>query len=190
VNILGVDLTDSYIRTARRRAEQERLPCEFHIGDAFEFIAPRACDAAINWFTSFSYSQDDQANLRQLKNIFASLKPGGRFLLDFMNIPGVMANFRQAVIDRPKCPELVGVVVLHENSADFLAGMMESDWTFIYPDGRRVGHHISTRMYMPHEIARMLRACGFNDIQLFGSAEGEPLDRTSKRCIAFARKPS
>ncbi len=189
IQIIGVDLVESYVRTARQRATEANLPCEFHVGDACNFVSPRPCDAAINWFTSFGYTPDDEHNILTLRRVFESLKPGGRFLMDYLNVPGVMANFRASHVDRPTAPALANVIVIHETRPDFLKGMIDSDWTFLYPDGRRITRRVSTRAYMPHEIVSLLRRCGFEDIHLLGSADGEPFERTSRRCIVLATRP-
>lgn len=189
VRMIGVDLTATYVQTARRRAEAERLPCQFEVGDAFTFVCPEKCDAGINWFTSFSYSPDDALNQRQLQNLFDSLKPGGRLIMDYINISRVMMDFRQNIASRPTAPALEGLIVLQENTPSFQSGMMHSDWTFIHSNGRRVEKHFSMKMYMPWDVVRLLTRCGFEAIQLFGSVEGEPFDRMAKRLIVLARKP-
>jgi len=189
VNVIGMDITESYVEVARNRAGERNLPCTFHHGDAREFVASEPCDAAINWFTSFGYEEDDRQNIKMLERVFESLKPGGRFALDYLNTARVMAEFRQWYIDRPESEELSGLIVLHETKTDYARGMMESDWTFLYPDGRRVVKDLAVRMYMPHELVAMLRQCGFIDIELFGSVEKEPMDRLSRRCIVVSRKP-
>ena len=45
-------------------------------------------------------------------------------------------------------------------------------------------------MYLPHEIVGLLRRCGFGDVELLGSIEGEAFGLDTPRCIAVARKPS
>ncbi|MCI0363664.1 MAG: class I SAM-dependent methyltransferase [Phycisphaerales bacterium] len=189
MHVLGVDRALSYIHRARNRAAQANLQCEFHVADAFEFSAPQPCDAAINWFTSFGYTPDDDRNIQMLHRAVESIKPGGRFIMDYLNIPRMMADFRPSIINRPTGNDLDGLIVLNEQKADYKTGLMHSDWTFLYPDGRRIVRQVATRMYMPHELGRLLETAGFVDIQLFGSTDGEPFDRTSRRCITMARKP-
>ena len=40
-----------------------------------------------------------------------------------------------------------------------------------------------------HEIVGLLKRCGFGDVELFGSIEGEAFGLDTPRCIAVARKP-
>ncbi|MDY7109191.1 MAG: class I SAM-dependent methyltransferase [Planctomycetota bacterium] len=189
VRVIGLDLIDSYVEVARHRAAESDLPCTFHCGDAHAFIAPEPCDAAINWYTSFGYDEDDAQNIRVLQCAFDSLKQGGRFALDYHSTAKILADFRETHVDRPGVGGREGLIVLHENEADFARGVICGTWTAIYPDGRRVVHHVETRMYLPHEIIAMLRRCGFVEPALFGSVEKIPFDRASPRCIVTARKP-
>src|SRR5690242_1224968 len=48
MSIIGVDQSRSYINKASQQASARGLPCQFSVGDAFEFIANPVCDAAIN----------------------------------------------------------------------------------------------------------------------------------------------
>jgi SAM-dependent methyltransferase len=82
VEVLGVDITPAYVERATAAAAAEDLPCRFECADAFEYVAPAPCDAAINWFTSFGYAPDDRQNLRMLQRVHDSLETGGRFRRD------------------------------------------------------------------------------------------------------------
>lgn len=189
--VVGVDQVKSYVEQASREAASRELDCAFHCADAGEFVSPKPCDAAFNWFTSFGYSADDTQNIRMMQRVFDSLKPGGRFVLDYLNFPRMFANMQPGIISRPKLDgtPLEGLIVLQESKPDFLRGMMESDWTVIYPDGRRTVRHLATRMYLPGDLVRMLKQAGFVEPKLYGWIDGEPSAHTSKRCIVSARKP-
>lgn len=188
MRVIGVDLSQTYIESAQRQAAAESLPCVFHCADAFEFVAPEPCDAAINWFSSFGYCQDDRQNIRMLQRAYESLKPGGRFVIDFQNLPRVFSQYRESHVDRPAHTGVQGLVVLHEYTPDFARGMFDSCFTFLYPDGRRLEKRFSVRMLMPHELIGMLRACGFEDFKLSGWINGEAFSVRSRRCIITARK--
>jgi SAM-dependent methyltransferase len=189
VRVIGVDQTAAYVEQARRTARDEGLPAEFHCGDAFEFLPAQPCDAAVNWFTSFGYDERDEVNVRMLERAFAAIRPGGRFAVDYLNIPRVFRRFQHRMWHGTDPAGLEGVIVVEKPTPDFRRGMMDSTWTFIHPDGRREQRRISVRMYMPHEIAGLLKRCGFEAVELLGSVEGEALDLDSPRCIAVAQKP-
>jgi SAM-dependent methyltransferase len=187
VQVIGVEQAAEYVERARARAGD--LPAEFHCADAYAFVAPEPCDAAINWFTSVGYLEDDAANARMFERAFASLKPGGRYAVDYQNIPRVLREFHERFYQGPGDEDPDGVIVVQESTPDFRRGMIEGAWTFIHPDGRRERRRLSTRMYMPHEIVGMLERCGFERIELYGSVDGEPFGMKTSRCITVARKP-
>jgi SAM-dependent methyltransferase len=187
IHVVGVDQAAAYVE--RARADTRGLPAEFHCADAHAFVAPEPCDAAINWFTSVGYVEDDEANARIFERAHASLKPGGRYAVDYQNVPRVLREFRERFFQGPGPDDPEGVIVVEESAADFARGMIDSVWTFIHPDGRRDRRRVSTRLYMPHEIAGLLRRCGFERIELYGSVEGEPFGLNTARCITVARRP-
>jgi hypothetical protein len=43
-------------------------------------------------------------------------------------------------------------------------------------------------MYLPHALREMLLACGFADVELYGSTRGEGLAPDSPRCICVATR--
>ncbi|MHC4129456.1 MAG: class I SAM-dependent methyltransferase [Planctomycetota bacterium] len=189
VHVIGVDRTAAYIEQARQAAADEGLPAEFHCADAFQFVADPPCDAAINWFTSFGYHQDDSVNVRVLQRAFESLRPGATFALDYLSIPKVFRRFQHRTWLGPDPALPDSVTVVEEPTPDFARGMIDSVWTFIHPDGHREQRRIATRMYMPHEIVGLLIRCGFGAVELYGSVEGESFGLDAPRCIAVARKP-
>ncbi|MCP3704994.1 MAG: class I SAM-dependent methyltransferase, partial [Alteromonas sp.] len=188
-NFTGFDLCPDAVEAARTEADRRGLPCVFHRADAFDFVAERPCDAAVNWFTSFGYADDDRQNARMLQRAFDSLKSGGRFALELANYAAMLGDFRSEMIERPDGEGPDGVIILHENKLDLASGSISGRWTFVFPDGSRRVRDIRTRMYMPHEITSMFEGCGFVDIELFGSTSGEPMELKSSRCIVLGRRP-
>jgi SAM-dependent methyltransferase len=173
MRVTGVDQTAGYIEQARRDARAQDLPAEFHCADAFEFVTEQPCDAAINWFTSFGYDECDEVNARMLRCAFDSVRPGGRIVVDYLNLPKVFRRFQSRSWHGDDPASTEKVIVAERPVPDFVRGMIDSVWTFIHPDGRREQRDISIRMYLPHEIVGLLRRCGFDDVEL----------------IAVARKP-
>jgi SAM-dependent methyltransferase len=186
--VVGVDVTARYIERARQEAAGRGLDCEFHVGDGFEFVAPQPCSAAFNWFTSFGYSRDDRVNRKMLVCLFESLAPGGRAALDYVCVPRVLSEFQRCTVTRTERPE-GEFLLIDETVLDLRLGLFRSTFTFVHPDGRRDARRVETRTFMPHELVALAESAGFRDIELFGSAAGEPLERTSQRCILVARRP-
>lgn len=188
MHVIGVDLCESYIRRGRETVARRELRCDLRQGDAFEFLPERPCDAAFNWYSSFAYSEDDQRNAQMLRRALESLKPGGRFALDFPNVPGVLRGFMPAMLRRHDGAD-GEVLLVRESAIDLARGMLRQEWIYLFPDGRRVTTRSGVKLYMPHLLGDMFRSCGFVDVEFCGSIGGEALTLDSPRCICMARRP-
>jgi len=188
IRVMGVDLSKPYIERARARALEHGTDCTFFDGDALEFVTPEPCDAAFNWFTSFGYHEDDSVNVKMLRCAYESLKPGGRFALEFQHMPRVMRDFQRWICERFE-HDGGEVILVNESTPDFNRGMIDASWLFIHPDGRRDERRIATRMFMPHEIRRLMERVGFVDVRMVDWPDGEPLTFSSRRCVGLARRP-
>jgi SAM-dependent methyltransferase len=186
--VCGVDLCEKYIQIARERTKFAE-DASFHCADAFEFVAPRPCDAAFNWYTSFGYSDDDKVNARMLQRAFDSLRPNGIFALEYPNMAFLLANFRQQICSEQET-ELGRFRIVRDCKVDMERGLLMQHWLHEPPDGRTLTKDTTLRVYLPHTIAGLLKSCGFVDVSMFGGIEFEPLKIDSPRCVITARKRS
>ena len=186
--IAGCDLMPAYIARAHRKASTAGVEVDLTAADAFAYVAHPSCDAAFNWWTSFGYAREDAENARMLARALESLRPGGRFALDFMNVPGVLRGFLPRVETRRATPR-GEVTLIRDSTVELRTMAMTKRWTYLLPDGFRVEHDSWVRMYMPHELISLLERVGFDDVALYGDLSFEPLTLDSPRCIAVARRP-
>ncbi len=186
--VVAVDQAEGYIERARAEAEREPgLDLSYSAADARTYRPQDPVDGVINWWTSFGYAEADDDNAQMLARAYETLRPGGAFLLDTMNAPGVLRHFQPSMITRRS---IAGgeLVLLRESSIDLPAGALEKRWTYYLPDGRQVMHRSRVRLYQPHELDRLLRAVGFVDVEFFGGITAEPLTLDTLRCICRARR--
>jgi len=188
-DVVGVDQCAAYIERGKRDAEAARQKVELHAADALEFVPSQPVDGVFNWWTSFGYHPDDEVNKKMLKRAFDALRPRGFFLLDFMNVPGVLRGLQKDVVLRRNTSQ-GEVMLLRESSVDLARGTMEKRWTYFLPDGRRKSWPSSVRLYMPHEVARLLVECGFIEVEMYGDVRGGVLAMDSQRLILRARRPA
>ncbi|HXU00375.1 MAG TPA: class I SAM-dependent methyltransferase [Polyangia bacterium] len=175
--VVAVEQADAYVRAIRERAPA----VEALAGDAFEFVARPPCAAAFNWWTSFGYLADDADNIRMLRRAFESVQPGGRFALDFLNVPQIFRSFRGHEVT-----QRAGLTLTRDTRLDLARGLMHKRWQ-IDPGG--IVRDTTVRAYQPHELVRLAEQAGFTDVALVGSIRGEPLELDSRRCILLARRP-
>lgn len=92
-SVLGVDITESYLREARRAAKS--LPnVRFVRGDMRRIPLKNEFDAAINLWTSFGYFETPADDVKTLRGIARALKPGGLFLIDTADITTIRKRFQ------------------------------------------------------------------------------------------------
>jgi len=82
-DVTGIDLSEESI-TIAKKAENKTLT--FFVHDMRELYWANYFDCILNLFTSYGYFDDEKDNLKTLQSVYDSLKPGGVFVIDFMNV--------------------------------------------------------------------------------------------------------
>lgn len=88
--VTGVDLSEVLLSEARKLDVRKEV--RWVHGDMRQVPLEGPFDAVVNLFTSFGYFKDDAEHERVLKEIYRLLRPGGRFIVDFLNPDYVRAN--------------------------------------------------------------------------------------------------
>ncbi len=182
--VTGVDRTAAYLDEARRRSQEANVQVEWIEADMRDFRRPGAFDAIINLFTSFGYFEDPAEDRRVAENFFASLKPGGRLLMDMMGKEVLARVFRE----RDWHEEEDGTLFLEERTITRDWSWLENRWIAIR-GSRREEFRLGLRLYSAAELGKLLNDVGFVEIQAYGSLEGGPYDHTARRLVMLAHKP-
>jgi SAM-dependent methyltransferase len=182
--VTGVDRQREYVAQATARASAEKLAVEFVIEDMRRFVRPGAFHAVINMFTSFGYFADPADDRLVLEHACASLKSGGRILLELMGREVLARVFREREWNR----EEDGTILLQERQLAPDWGWIDNRWILIR-DGRSEEFRFGHRLYTGTELAALLRTCGFTDTRVLGSLAGAPYDHQAGRLVVTARKP-
>ena len=165
---VGLDLSASLLRRARCvtrapliRADMRGLP-----------VRPRSMDLTVNLFTSFGYFDRDDEHAAVLAEMAATVRPGGWFVLDFLQAGAV----RQGLVP--------GERRLAEGAA--ATRRLSADGRFVckrisLADGRRFEERV--RLFEPAELEAMLGAAGVMTRRRFGDYAGGPLRADSPRTL-------
>ena len=180
--VTGVDRTRSYLNEAGMIAASEGLSVEFLEDDMRTFQRPDMFEAVINIFTSFSYFEDPEEDVRVLRNVFSSLKPGGVFVMEMHGKETLARIFRER-----DWREENGMLILEERNVSDNWSWMENRWIII-KDNRRTDLKLSHRIYSAAELKSLLIGCGFSDTDVYGSLAGDDYDQNAKRMVIVARK--
>jgi len=156
--VLGVDISPSMIRLARRQAPA----AEFLIASLFRFDPP-PCTAVTAIGESINYAFDRSAGRRELRRLFrriwSALAPGGVFLFDFAE-PGQIRG--AARVTRHLLGD--GWAVLVDAEEDREQRILIRRITSFRQAGklyRRTDETHRVRLYPAAELAAELRAVGF-----------------------------
>ncbi|MEZ4228437.1 MAG: methyltransferase domain-containing protein [Polyangiaceae bacterium] len=184
----GVDISAPFIQLAQRKASEGEPELLFAAADATSWVAPTACDAGFNWGTGFGCFLEDSRNQAMLDCAARSLKPGARFLLDYYNVAGVLANFKPEFSYTRTLAERE-VHITRSSELDLERGTLHQIWRLSEADAPEAElPRTTTRLYLPRELCGMLERAGFSVNALLGGADGEPLSLESPRCLVLARR--
>lgn len=181
--VTGLDLSEHLLDVARTTAGEQGVQVRWLHGDMRALPFEEEFDAVINIFTSFGYLADDSEDRQVLAQIHHALKPGGKFLLETVHQPRVLRTFTPHGIIRYED----GLLVLEERRIDIRSSRNEVHITLIFPDGRRVEHDQSIRLYTLPELNHMLTAAGLPIIASYGGLNRSPLSMDS-RLVVISQK--
>jgi SAM-dependent methyltransferase len=182
--VTGVDRTARYLSRARRSAEAEGLAIDWVQDDMRSFRRAAAFDGAVNLYTSFGYFAEARDDLRVLEQVHASLRPGGRLLIDTQG-KEVLARIYQPT-EWYETED--GALHLEERLLDPDWGRLHMRWIRI-AGGERRDFTLSLRLYAASELGALARQAGFDEIAVYGGLAGQPYDRRAARLALVARKP-
>jgi SAM-dependent methyltransferase len=182
--VTGVDRTKGYLDKARKQAKEEGLNIEFIQEDMRLFSRPDAFNTAISMFTSFSYFEDPQEDKCVVKNVFESLRNGGRFIIQMHGKETLAKIFTERDWDEHKDN---GVIVLRERKVSKNWSWMQNRWIML-KGSERIEHELSHRLYAGSEIADLLHDCCFNRVDVYGDLEGNPYDQTARQLVVVGYK--
>ncbi len=184
LRVTGVDRTRSYLATARDRAGQAGVDLELVEADMREFARPDGFDACINMFSSFGYFEDPDEDRKVAANVFRSLRPGGRFLIETMGRETLFHIFNARGWDETED----GTIQLQEREPNDDWSMLRQRW-IVLKDDERTEFKVWMRMYSARELVGLLEEAGFEKVGIYGSVRGEPYSRTADRLAVVVRRP-
>lgn len=97
--VVGYDLSKESIETATKKSNKK---LQFYVHDMRQIFRTNYFDYAFNLFTSFGYFKSKRDELNAILSASKNLKPGGTFVIDFLNRNKVIKNlipFEEKIID-------------------------------------------------------------------------------------------
>jgi len=179
LKVTGLDISPKSIQTAETRYQAPNL--EFFIHDMRLPFRINYYDYVFNFFTSFGYFKHLKENQQVFAAVHKGLKPGGKLLIDFMNVERVLRN----IVDREeKLEDGIRFYIRREiEEGRILKHIKVSDGpkTALFTE--------SVQILQPHHFYTFLHEEGFRLVKEFGDYDLSPFDKnTSERYILLAEK--
>ena len=177
--VVGLDATPLFLDVARSAGSA----VEYVEGDLRAMPFEGRFDAAINWFSSFGYF-DDEGNRAVLEGFRRALKPGGKLLIEQASRDFLLANLPasgQAVWVGERGDDLL----IDKVSYDPAAGRSTTE-RIVVRAGKVRRMHFSLAQPTASELARMLREAGFEDVRALNE-NGDEFTTRSRRLLMLAR---
>jgi SAM-dependent methyltransferase len=182
--VAGVDRTKYLLNKAREKAKAAHVKIEWIREDMRDFARPGLFALVLSMFTSFGYFDDRRDDMTVLQNMFASLQPGGAFLIE------VLGKERLAKILQPTIstvlPDGTLMIERHEIFDDWTR--VRNEWLLIR-DGCAKSFKFHHTIYSGQELRDRMERAGFVAVKLFGNLAGDPYGPGAERLVAVGYKP-
>ncbi|MCO5248686.1 MAG: class I SAM-dependent methyltransferase [Chitinophagales bacterium] len=177
--VIGIDIAEKSINFASSQYQCDNL--DFYIHDMRLPFRINYFDYTFNFFTSFGYFKNLRENQAVISSICKGLKPGGRAMIDFMNVEKVIDNLverEEKVIDN------IHFYIRRYVENNILYKTIKVD------DGTKVSMFSEeVQILKPVHFYQMIQAESFKLVKEFGDYQLHPFDpKTSDRYILIIEK--
>lgn len=157
-SVTGIDWNQRALDIAAKKASKKNIyVCyENKIGLGSEWT--NRFDCALSWYTSFGYTDDESCHA-QLREIYATLKEGGRLLIDHINRDLSLKSLPASSIHRRGSD-----LMIDEFEYDNQNGRLYISRQFIL-DGETTHAPYNIRLFSFTEIESWMRQVGFRNIK-------------------------
>lgn len=180
--VTGIDLSGNSIEAAKSRVTGSNPV--FRLGDMRllpDYFQKDSFDVVTSLFTSMGYFEEEEDLMKTLHGIDHVLRPGGAFILDYLNLPRVVAD----LIEQESV-----------NKGDFsfeIHRRVHSGWiekSIRYQDQHGMNqHHVErVRAWSELQWVEAFRTVGWQMFSAFGDYALNNLKEDSPRCILVAQK--
>ncbi|MBS57613.1 MAG: hypothetical protein CL735_02495 [Chloroflexi bacterium] len=186
MNVVSQDLIQEYLDIAEEEAKAKKVNISTICSDMSTIPFESEFDAIINMFTAFGYLNSKNDDFQVLKEMYKSLKPGGKLLIDTLNREWVIINN----IEREWRQDKDGTLIIEERNFDLETSRNHVSFKLVSPEGKIKeieGHKI--RLYTLTELIQMLENANFVFKKAFGYYNSSNYDKHSRRMIILAEKP-
>ncbi|MCM3700430.1 class I SAM-dependent methyltransferase [Paenibacillus macerans] len=187
--VTGVDLSEVLLREAKRNDSNGSV--QWMKADMRNLPLAGGFDAVVNLFTSFGYFHDDHEHVQVLREVARMLKPGGGFIIDYLN-PAYTAAQLVARSERVDGDQFITERrVIEDGYVKKHITITKADSAGEGVDGGRSREYMERiKLYSKADFAAMLQEAGLILEQVHGDYGEDAYDpETSPRMILAGNRP-
>jgi len=180
--LTGVDLSLPLLRIAQAAITRRACLTQVLLADMRRLPFSGHFDAVLNLFTSFGYFETDEENQQVLCSMCAVLRPGGGFILDYLNPERVVQTLQprsERVIEDRR--------VVETRTLDTTRHRINKQIAIHTPDGVK-NYEESVRLYTQEEMLALFAASGLEVTAVYGDFDGRPTGADVPRMIFVGSK--
>ncbi len=169
-NVVGVDLSDSLLQMAMKKAKESNLEIVFQKQDARNLPFNKEFDAAIMMCEgAFPLMETDEMNYEILKSAAASLTDKGKIIFTTLN---GLFPVHHSVEEFCASGKEEGNAAYSKNSFDLMTFRDHNITTVVDDNGKEKVLECNERYYVPSEITWLLKTLGFKKVDIYGAKLG------------------
>jgi 2-polyprenyl-3-methyl-5-hydroxy-6-metoxy-1,4-benzoquinol methylase len=168
--VTGSDLSESQLKRAKEKAEENNLTIDFQRHDARNLPFNGEFDVAIMLCEGgFSLMETDEMNFEILKNIKKSLKPDAKLIFTTLN--GLFPLYHSVDEFHASAKE-EGSATCKNSTFDLMTFRDHNTVEFEDDAGDKKTLECNERYYVPCEITWLLKSLGYKTVGIFGARLG------------------
>lgn len=178
LDVTGIDLSQQSIAYAKK-FENDRL--HFYEHDIRNLLVTNYFDYVFNLFTSFGYFKRDSEQIKSIRSFSRSLKPGGKLIIDFLNIHKIQENLNN---HEHKCIDNINFMIEKKIEAgQIIKKIMFED------SGKHYEFKEEVKALSKEDFEKYCNLAGLTIVDYFGSYDLKPFNKDhSDRLIIIASK--
>ncbi|MCD6515743.1 MAG: class I SAM-dependent methyltransferase [Candidatus Odinarchaeota archaeon] len=172
-NVIGIDISESMIKRAVKKAKNENVNIEFLVQDMRKINIPREIDCVVSFFGSFAYLLTDDDLKEFFNGLNKCLRKEGLLIIDLVNREGASRGHFLKWRLKEKGNKIV--IRLSESELDEATGLIRGTYQFFviennYLIDRFTENHI-IRTYTLDDIRRILKENRYNVLGIYSLPE-------------------
>lgn len=187
-SVVGVDITEDYVKDAQLEAEKENVPAKFYCMDVRDVPFENEFDVVLNMGDgAIGYLENEEENLKIFDVISKSLRHGGQHVMDIMSADYADAHFPCNLWDSGDKGLTLSRFEWDKETKIMLYG--QNDFAYGEPlKAPSFGLGDPIRLYHLAEIHEILNKRNMQVQNVFGKFDGTLGDVNEIQMIVFSKK--